>query len=286
MDELRNDFEENCIIEGILNKSKVGKRLIHYGSILIIIVSLLLYFLIFNAGCYLCGYNFTYNILKFTDKNLMFASSMYFILLGNIFISTMIILYVQNCIVMSVLTKYYNDKIKIFKRLHKLNIIHYNFLTLPWDLSNDYYKCIKFVLNENQLQFKNKHLRKKNSELNRILIDELIIFNNQEIQKLEQSININSNKMFYAFFGGLVLNHTVNLIFKIIDFNIVNIANEIAIIIFLLFILFALSISIIKFYNSVSIGLIHAQDSRKCKTVRSFNEYLIDQKIKHLKLDK
>lgn len=277
MDELRKEFIDNCTLEGIIAKSYplIGKHFAKISIICLLLLSLILYTLIYYIGCFVCGYDFYFfYMFDLGDKHPLFKIHMLFIMWFSPFLAAFIVIYLQNNLIISILSKKYNNLTKVYKILKDIDCIKYKFFTLPWNMNNHYYKYINFVISENRLIFENKYLRFKSKEF----LNELIKQNDKEIQDFEFKANQKSNKTFYAFIGTLIISNIYNYMFQKIDLTSSQNIGDVFGIIFMVTII---AFIIVRFYNFINTELINNLFNRGNTYLKIFNRYIFDKKIKY-----
>lgn len=277
MDELRKEFKENCILEGIITTAmpRFGKHFTNISIICLLLLSLVFYTLLYFVGCYICGYDFYFfYMLNLGDKHQFFRIYILFIMWASPFLAVFIVIYLQNNLIISILSKKYNNLTKVYKILKDTDNIKYKFRTLPQNMNIHSYKFMNFVISENRLIFENKYLRFKSKEF----LDELIKQNDKEIQDFEFKANQKSNKTFYAFIGTLIISNIYNYMFQKID---LTSSQNIGVVFGIIFMVTIIAFIIVRFYNFINTELINNLFNRDNTYLKIFNRYIFDKKIKY-----
>lgn len=194
--------------------------------------------------------------------------------------SGVLVIEIKRYCILSNLKEIYPEQYSDFMKNN--NLQKFRYITFPWNMDTNYDKFIKFIIVQIGYSFFEKNHLKNRSKA---AIDELIAFNNQELKNLELQLDRKSNKAYYAFFGGVVLNCVISLLFKLIDIDdpIENIIYAMAAVIFILVCLFFLGIAIVYAYHYFSTKIDDTYSHTKIKQLKLFNKFLIDKKFEVFK---
>lgn len=282
MFEILRDYYENCTKDGMIDKCGfLGKFLntlyFLFTFILIGIFSVILYI----------GLSFFINFSELLTKgdfstSILFWLFVIFSMFLIFYISFQISLRAYQALSLKLLKKKYHHQ------LHKANIYYFkakNFkerLYYPLHTNNEYRAIIKYL---KKISVKNFEKRNKINKEHVELIDELIHINNQQLRTLNEQSTSKSNKVMYAFLGGIIINKVFDLIFNILT-SIANskigLTNLILFLLLMIMIITYLCIQSNKIYEWTYLKFWNNHTTKQILKIEEFNQYLIDKKIKIL----
>lgn len=284
MDELRKEFNENCILEVILEEPIPWIFKKSFYLIRLALLIFILNFLSYNISSLLFGYGLNFNLIDMLNYGNEYELFSVFRTILMVLMSIFAILILSNYYINRVATIYnkkYNDLMQMYLLMHDLESLNSNFCDFLFDFKNRFTHCIrfvKFVLIQNRLKYENVYLRKKGKKY----IDDIIKYNNQDIQELENKMNKNPIFTFYVFIGGLIANNIIGFVFKTIEsLESINIEIRIVVTGFIIISIMLVGQYIVKIFNFINIDIINRNSKRECEYLKEFNKYLINIVLKY-----